>query len=232
MAAGLIATVLSLFLFSGALYITTVLRIVPLRHIIFVVLTTIYALLGNAFLRRSARTTPRPVRPRQLTPMKHAVRLLFPFTTVFSLLVPSLLLIVAGKSPVDGKPTSLAYVVAPHLFLISSQICMETVGFMYSTVFTLYIRFAVTITMVTYRIPVLFTWYEETARWAENDEVGLFPAYTVALSQAAAVLNIVFWTFGLLCFLLLYCLPAVICAPPTSPVPPQSEPDKDYEKES
>ena len=202
--------ILSLLLSLSASYLVFILRTVPLRHILFVLLISLYALFANVFLRRKA-PTPLPI--RSLAPGKNVVRLLFPFTMVFSLLVPFILLFIAGISPVDNRPSHLAHILSPHLYLVIAQICLETVGFIFASFFTLYVRLGVTIALVTYRIPILFAWYYDVVAWAKEPEVALYPAYTVPLAQTAAVLNIVFWLFALLCFLLLYCLPAVMRQP-------------------
>lgn len=207
-----VTPVILLVFVPACLYLTAYLRLVPMRHIVFVLITSFYALFNNTIILRTFLPAA-TLAPRSLAPVKRAPRLLFPFTFIFSLLVPTILLYVAGTSRVDATPTKLAYIVAPPLFLIMSQITLETIGFLFSTVFTVYIRLAVTIAFVSYRIPVMVTWYQQARDWAQSDEATLVPPYAVAMTQAGAVLNIVFWTFVLLCFLLLYCLPAIIQDP-------------------
>lgn len=204
-------------------YFAAYLRVIPTHHILFVAITSAYALFANSYIRRTGSSLPlQPLQPRSLAPMKHAARLLFPFTIVFSLSVPISLLFIAGKSPIDGSFTPAYRILSPHIFLTMTQILLETIGYTNSTVFTIYVRLGVTIAFVSYRIPVAFTWYEKAAQWAGSDEAALVPVYVTAITQAAAVLNIVFWSFALYCFLLLYCLPAVLKEPqPADPAEAQ-----------
>ncbi|CAN8075234.1 unnamed protein product [Agarophyton chilense] len=141
------------------------------------------------------------------------LRLLFPFTFVFSLGVPTILLITAGNSPIDGTQTQLHPILAPHLFLMICQILIETVGFIFSSSFTLYVRFGSTVAFVVYRIPVAFEWYRRAEQYAHSEDAAMLPPTILPLTQAAAILNIVYWLFALLCFLLLYCLPAILRNP-------------------
>lgn len=207
------AVIFSTFV-SGMLYLSVHLRAVPSRHIIFVVGTAVYASLANAFILRTSDSLPGdPRQPRSLSPMKNSARLLFPFTIVVSLFVPAVLLAVAPKA--YPRPSQLHAVVAPHLFLMLSQIVLETIGYVLSSFYTLYVRLGVTIAFVGYRIPVILTWYHMAVAWAQSTETSQTPAFAPALVQAAAVLNLVFWSFALLCYLLLYCLPAV-CRDPSA----------------
>lgn len=126
--------------FVGSIfYLSVYLRAVPTRHIVFTIGTAAYASLANVFILRSSDSLPaRPSRPRDLSPMKKSTRLLFPFTIVISLVVPSVLLAVAPVG--DPRPSQLQAVVAPHLFLMLSQIVFETVGYLAFSFYTLYIR--------------------------------------------------------------------------------------------
>lgn len=206
---------------SAALYLSVYLRAVPTNHIIFVISVTSYAAFSNQFLRRSLSLTQDYLRlqPRGIAPMRQSTRLLFPFTICFSLLVPALLLYVTR-----GLATKLDELLCPHLFLMIIQIFLETIGHLNSSTILLYVRLGVTIAFVSYRLQVIWTWYQNAAIWAETEEALKAPSYVIPLTQAAAVLNFVFWSFSLLCFLLLYCLPAIIRDPQKIIIdPPQTE---------
>lgn len=199
--------------FGTIFYLSVYLRAVPTRHILFAVGTAAYASLANVFILRSSDGFPAaPLRPRSLSPMKKSARLLFPFSTVFSLVVPAALLAFAPVG--DPRPSQLQAVVAPHLFLMLCQIVCETVTYLASSFYTLYIRLGITIAFVSYRLCVILTWYDMAVTWAQSEETSKVPAFVPALGQVAAVLNLVFWSFVLLCYLLLYCLPAVCRYPP------------------
>lgn len=207
-----ISALIFLTFVSGTLYLGVYLRAVPVNHIIFVFGTAMYASLANQFILRTSENIPAgSLRPRPLSPFKNSARLLFPFTFVFSLLVPAALL--AGAPTAGPSPSQLQAVVAPHLFLMLSQIVLETVGYLLSSFCTRYVRLGVTIAFVSYRIPVILTWYDMAVAWAQSAEASTTPAFVPALVQAAAVLNLVFWSFALLCYLLLYCLPYVCREP-------------------
>lgn len=191
---------------ASMLYLTAVLRAVPTSHIIFVVATAAYATLANVFILHSKESLPSaPLRPRSLTPVKNIVRLLFPSTAAFSFFVPICLLVVG--------PTGLRGILVPHLFLMMSQILLETVGYLLFKYYTLYVRLGVTVAIVVYRLPVIMEWYEKAGQWAQTEEGKSVAPLVSALTQAAAVLNLVYWAFALFCFLLLYCLPAVVREP-------------------
>lgn len=191
---------------ATSIYLSAVLRVVPLEHILFVLTSAVYATLANAYIINQRDALPAaPLNPRSLTPVKNSARLLFPFTTVFSLFVP-ISLLVAG-------PPGLLPVLAPHLFLMLTQIAFETIGLLFFTFYTLYARLGVSIAFVVYRLPVIIQWYNMAVQWALTEEGKSVGPVLPALAQAAAVLNLVFWSFSLLCFLLLYCLPAVVREP-------------------
>lgn len=192
---------------SSACFYLVYMGSVPLRHIVFSVITTVYAVCCNAYIRGA--NAP-PVQPRSISPVPNAVRLLFPFTLLFSLLVPFYLLVVSTGA---SDRSHLRNILAPHLFLVMLQILLETVGFLLANVFTIYVRLGVTTAFLCYRIPVLFTWYEQATAWATSKDAATYAPYIPVITQVAPVLNIIFWSFALLCFHLLYCLPAVISDP-------------------
>lgn len=200
---------------SAILYLAMYMRAVPLHHVLFVCATAAYAFFANCFILSDRENFPaEPLRPRSLSPKKNSTRLLFPFTICLSLLGPAILL--ALNSNMNERPSQLQEVLAPHLFLMLSQIALETIGSQLFAFYTLYVRLGVTITMVSYRIRVIVTWYQMAVAWARSEEASQALPFVPSLVQAAAVLNFVFWSFSLLCYLLLYCLPAVCREPQAS----------------
>lgn len=195
------------------LYLSLVIRAVPARDVTFVLATFLYAAFANQYiLGAPGGYSMRSLRPSGLTPMKRTARLLFPFTLVLSFAVP-IVLLVRGVPGATTRPTQLDRILAPHLFLMTSQILLEAIGFFLSRHVAVYIRFCVTTAFVSYRIPVIFDWYEQALLWPDSEEGINSPAYISAAVQIAAVLNAVFWLFALLCFLLLYCLPGIMRDP-------------------
>lgn len=194
----------------------TKMQLLPPAHLLFVVLTALYAPLANLFILRTNHIPPPSGNyPPSISPLRTSARLLFPFTFIFSLLTPSLLLLLS--------PRTLSPILFPHLFLMLAQILMEFIGFSLYSFFTLYIRLAVTIAFVAYRLPVILRWYDAALNLAKAQAYSPNPSSLPALAQATALLNLVFWSFALFCFLLLYCLPAVCREPslnakPSAPV--------------
>ncbi|CDF37782.1 unnamed protein product [Chondrus crispus] len=197
------------------LYLAVYLRAVPLSHVLFVCVTAGYASLANYFVLRDSNSFPAaPLRPRSLSPTKNSTRLLFPFTLFLSLVGPAVLLTISPAT--SQRPSQLQQVIAPHLFLMLSQIVMETIGFLLFNSYVLYVRLGVTIAMVSYRLRVIVTWYHMAVAWTRSVEASKVLPFVPSLVQATAVLNLVFWSFSLLCYLLLYCLPAVCREPNVS----------------
>lgn len=112
-----------------------------------------------------------------------------------------------GLHPSTSQIHSL---IAPSLFLVMAQILCETIAFVSAPFFTVYIRFVVTTAFVSYRLSVLLQWYDDTPKWAASQEAAGLPPSLIALVRATALINVVFWAFALLCFLLLYCSPELI----------------------
>lgn len=210
-------TILGTAQLSGAVYLSAVRYLVPARHIVFVLGAIAYATFANVYIRRTT-SSPQPssrlTDSTNLSPSRGAVRLLFPFTIVLSLLGPTLLMTISSRNDTNASTFGLNAIVAPSLFLILAQTFCETVGFLASTFFIRYVRLGLTIAFVSYRIPVMLSWYRLVVLWARSSEARRLPAYVPALAQATAMLNIVFWSFALLCFLLLYCLPVCLRDPP------------------
>lgn len=208
---GTVTKLLILLLIIGIAFLLT-LRAIPLSHIFFVCFSAIYAITANYFILHTQQNLPRaPLTPRSLSPTRNTARLLFPFTIILSISLP--LILIALTSPSNTKPAPLHVVVVPHLFLMLCQILFESVGFLLQTFFTLYIRLGVTIAFVSYRIPVILQWYHAAVNLGQVQAALPDPSVLPPIAQATAVLNFVFWSFALLCFLLLYCLPAVCREP-------------------
>lgn len=211
-----VATISVLFVL-GALYLSVVLRAVPARHIFFTLITATYATFANIYIEHASPHLNISKRPRPVAPTKNSPRLLFPFTICFSLLAPSAILIASRVHGIQLAQSSLVAIIAPHLFLILSQIVCENMGYIASNFFSVYIRLGVTVAFVSYRLPVLFTWYRLAGQWANTDEAATLPSGIAALAQLTAILNMVHWSFALLCYLLLYCLPNLIHDPYANP---------------
>lgn len=208
------SVVLCAVLFGACFYLSYVLSLIPRKHIIFSVSVALYGTFANQYIRLNAPSliSNGPSSP-PIAPSQSSVRLLFPFTFFFSLVGPTVILLLAvanGLSPPDSQIHSI---VAPPLFLMMAQILCETVAIVTYPYFTVYIRFAATLTFVSYRITFLFAWYSQSLKWVSSAEAAALPSHLVVLAQATALLNIVFWTFSLLCFLLLYCLPSLVREP-------------------
>lgn len=196
-ASALATTVLfsSVLLLLYLIYLNTL----PIHILLFPPLALLYFLFANHYILNSRLPAP-PLFRRSLSPRRSA-RLLFPFTFLFSLLLPILLL----------STPSLRPILAPHLFLITCQILLESVFTLNYTRITVYVRLLLTISFVIYRIPVLVNQYTNISDWTIYNS-----ASPLCLPlQAISIINIVFWTFSLLCYLLLYTLPSV-CTNPIS----------------
>lgn len=162
-------------------------RLVPLPVICFPCFVAAYAALANSFVLPQSP----PLAPGgSLTPARNTVRFLFPFTCVLSLAAPALLIVL---NPV------LAPALAPHLFVVIWQLLLETASYVLANRISLFVRLAVPIALAAYRLSLVLVWYDAVA---DLEDAGV--------AQVLAVVNGVYWSFGLFCFLLLYCLPAAV----------------------
>jgi hypothetical protein len=192
---------------AAVVRLTNLAGAVPLRHVIFVVLSSVYAVLANLVAPASARVTK-----DSLTRRPRVVRWLFPFTAVLSIALPwwfllgdpfrrpapALIAVDAGQA----VPTALARVIAPHLFLVHAQLLVETFSFFLSVRITAYVRISLPIAYVSYRLPVIFQWWKDAAAYLPS-ESGTDEGKMLRL---LAVCNGIFWAFGLFGFLLPYVL--------------------------
>lgn len=212
-----VVVTISVLFVTGSLYLAVVLRAVPARHIFFTLITAAYATFANIFIEHASPQLNISKRPRPVAPTKSSPRLLFPFTICFSLLAPIAILVASCANGIQLAQSPLVAIIAPHLFLILSQIVCENIGYIASNFFSVYIRLGVTVAFVSYRLPVLFTWYRLAGQWANTEEAAKLPSGIAALAQLTAILNMVHWSFALLCYLLLYCLPNLIHDPYVNP---------------
>lgn len=218
------AIVLCSVFLSSCVYLTAILRIVATRHIVFVFGAISYFGFANIFLARTAPHLRIPCQSKPIAPSGSSPRLLFPFTIFFSLLLPTALLLTASLYGATARTSRLFAILGPHLFLMVSQIVCETVGFLGCNFFTVYTRLGLTVAFVSYRIHVLYTWYRAASVWTSARDITQLPDGFAALAHIVAILNIVFWSFTLLCFLLLYCLPIYIHEPRPYPRGALSQP--------
>jgi hypothetical protein len=207
MSASTLYSCLILLHLAAVVRLTTLAGAVPLRHVVFVVLSSAYAVLANLIAPPSARVTK-----ESLTRRPGVVRWLFPFTAVLSVALPwwfllgdpfhrpapALVAVEAGRN----VPTALARIIAPHLFLVHAQLLVETFSFFMSVRITAYVRISLPIAYVSYRLPVIFQWWKDAAAYLPSESL----ADDGKMLRLLAIGNGIFWAFGLFGFLLPYVL--------------------------
>lgn len=187
---------------------------VPSRSDIgFVLVASVYALLANRYApKESLMSTERLINPPAI------VRRLFPVTLMLSVVLPwtiitrerSMILGSASETmPSEIDPGMLSRIIAPHLFLVHSQLFVETVSFMNALRLTAYVRVFIPICFTFYRLSSTVQWFQAASALPPMPGLkGL-----VGLTQFAALANIVYWVLALFGFLLPMVVPSFFSTP-------------------